>query len=229
MFRRTVLLFIVAAVAALPVHARAENAPGVAAVLAQIENLDPSLETYRARVEFSVGLHSFPYVKKTVHGETFFKRPDRMEIVFEDLPAYASHFKNVFVGLGTPHDWQRKFEISLVPHGSEPGASTELLLVPKAAGGRLRSIRVLLDSALMLPVKMLWTYHDGQIALTQSYVHVEGHTVLAAQSAEARFTLWRGFARTRLSKYAFNVPIDDAVFTKKEIAAAENLKPDRAP
>ena len=38
--------------------------------------------------------------------------PARMELVFTDLPPIARGFRNLYVGLGTPSDWARKFAIS---------------------------------------------------------------------------------------------------------------------
>ena len=72
------------------------------ALLAKLAGADPDLRTYRADVAFDVGLHSFPYLRKTLHGNAYFKRPARMELVFSDLPPIARGFRNLYVGLGTP-------------------------------------------------------------------------------------------------------------------------------
>ena len=180
-------------------------------------SVDPTLESYRARVEFSVGLRSFPYVKKTVHGDTYFKRPDKMELIFEDLPAYAAHFKNVFVGLGSVRDWDTKFLITLAnpPQGGQGGA--ELILVPRKSS-RLHDVHVLLDPQTSLPRRMIWHYNDGQIVLETTYVHIADHYVVASQHAEAHFPMFRGWAHSQVSQYAFNVPIDEAIFTPKKAA-----------
>ncbi len=95
-------------------HGARRRAPQDAtdALLARLAAADPDLRTYRADVAFDVGLHTFPYLRKTLHGNAYFKRPARMELVFSDLPPIARGFRNLYVGLGTPGDWAQKFAIT---------------------------------------------------------------------------------------------------------------------
>jgi hypothetical protein len=195
------------ALAAAP--ARADGDP-VTSLLAQMENTDPTLQTYRANVEFTVGLHTFPFVRKTLHGDAYFKRPSRMEIVFTDLPAFAKRFSNLYVGLGTPRDWERKFSIAAV---NVPGGHPYLILTPRASGGRLRHVDVYVDPASWLPARIVWTYVDGRIEMVQTIVARDGHHVIGAQTADIRMPWGHAYARARIEDYAINVPIDDAVFT----------------
>jgi hypothetical protein len=184
----------------------------LAALLERVNNASPEVESYRAAVDFNIGLHTFPFLRRTVHGNTYFKRPDRVEVVFSDLPSYAEHFRNVYVGLGTPYEWTRKFSIEL----ASPGTNAQhLVLTPKQRGGRLRNVAVYLDPQSSLPSRMVWSYHDGTIDMHQSIVPVDGHFVVGAQDADIKLPGVHAYVRARVYDYAFNVPIDDAVFTKK--------------
>ncbi|GAC1407617.1 MAG: hypothetical protein NVSMB64_14690 [Candidatus Velthaea sp.] len=200
---------------ALPAGARAAT-PGAQELLAQLESADPSLQTYRANVEFSVGLRSFPFLHKVVHGDAYFKRPGRMEIVFRDLPGFAQRFSNVYVGLGTPADWEKKFEIdtaqAVMPDGR---AVTYLVLTPRKADHRLQHVAVYIDPASSLPNRITWTYRDGAIEMKQDIVLFNGHNVIAAQNADIRLPGVHAYVNAKIANYAINVPVDDAVFTKK--------------
>src|ERR1700676_1569324 len=137
-----VLMVLLASLgAAAPLRAQDETA----AILATLAGADPDLRTYRADVAFDVGLRTFPFLRKTVHGNAYFKRPARMEIVFHDLPSYARGFSNLYVGLGTPSDWEKKFVITSAQERAGGLAVTSLVLTPRKADRRLREVDVYVD------------------------------------------------------------------------------------
>jgi len=190
--------------------------PSADLLLARIEAADPGLETYTASVEFKVGLHSFPFLRKTLHGEAYFKRPSRMELVFDDLPPYARAFRNVFVGLGTPSDWEKKFTIDTAQATGPDGAGTPyLVLTPRASDRRLQHVDVYLDAKRALPNRIVWTYRDGTIEMHQRFNDVDGHSVITDQDADIRLPGIHAYVLTTIDRYAINVPVDDAVFTKR--------------
>lgn len=181
-------------------------------ILAQIESIDPTLESYRASMEFTIGLHLPVPMHRTLHGETFFKRPAKMEVVFADLPPFAQQFRNVYVGLGVPQEWQKKFVIA---SGRARDGRDELVMTPRKAEGRLRTVTVDLDGISRLPEHVVWTYRDGSIEMHQKIVAVEGHYVVGSQHAEIRLPGVSAWINAKIGNYAFNVPIDDSIFTKK--------------
>ncbi|MFN2460211.1 MAG: outer membrane lipoprotein carrier protein LolA [Candidatus Velthaea sp.] len=189
---------------------------GAQALMAQLSAADPSLQTYRANVEFSVGLKTFPYLHKTLHGETFFKRPSRLEIVFSDLPGFAQSFKNLYVGLGTPADWEKKFEIDVAQEALPDGKSLPyLVLTPRKPDRRLQHVDVFIDLVSSLPNRIVWRYRDGVIQMRQDIVEFNGHSVISAQNADIRLPGVHAYVNAKMANYAINVPVDDAVFTKK--------------
>jgi hypothetical protein len=207
---------VLAAVTLLTPSGSRAATPGAEALMQLLEGADPSLQTYRANVEFSVGLHTFPFLHKTVHGETFFKRPSRMEIVFADLPGFAQSFKNLYVGLGTPSDWEKKFEIDVAQETLPNGKSLpHLVLTPRKADRRLQHVEVFIDPASSLPSRIIWRYRDGMIEMNQDIVQINGHSVIANQHADIRLPGVHAYVVATMGNYAFNVPVDDAVFTKK--------------
>lgn len=181
-------------------------------ILGQIEAIDPTLESYKANIEFTVGLHLPLPMHRTLHGVTYFKRPARMEVVFADLPAIAQQFRNVYVGLGVPQEWQKKFSIA---SARTRDGRDQLIMTPRKADGRLETVTVDLDGPSRLPEHVLWTYRDGSIDMRQKIVSIEGHYVVGSQHAEIKLPGVSAWINAKIGNYAFNVPIDDAVFTKK--------------
>jgi hypothetical protein len=92
-------------------------------LVAKIETQDPSLDSYRASIDFAVGLHSFPYIRKSVRGTAYYKRPDRLELVMEKLPSYARSLEHIFVGLGPPETWSDKFDVTVGDAGTRNDTS----------------------------------------------------------------------------------------------------------
>lgn len=205
-----VVLVVASLVAAEPSHAE----DGAAPLLARLASVDPGLQTYTADVAFDVGLHTFPFLRKTVHGNAYFKRPARMEIVFSDLPPIARSFRNVYVGLGTPADWAKKFEIATAVEQSDGRAVDYLVLTPRKPDHRLREVDVYVDGAVALPSRIVWRYRDGRIEMRQRFGRVDGHDLVVAQEADIRLPAMHAYVNARISNYAINVDVDDHVFTK---------------
>jgi hypothetical protein len=216
--RRLVVALVLCAVASVfPAEPlRAEDPAG--ALLARLAAADPDLRTYRADVAFDVGLHSFPYLRKTLHGNTYFKRPARMEVVFTDLPPVARAWSNLYVGLGTPADWERKFAITAAEDASAPHEQY-LVLTPRAADHRLREVDVYVDRTIALPERIVWHYRDGRIEMRQRFARIDGHDLVVAQDADIRLPAMHAYVNARISNYVLNGDVDDKVFTKRETPA----------
>lgn len=185
---------------------RAQDETG--ALLTKLASADPDLRTYRADVAFDVGLHTFPYLRKTLHGNAYFKRPARMELVFSDLPPVARAWSNLYVGLGTPADWEKKFAIAAA-------GDAHLVLTPLSGDRRLRDVDVYVDRAAALPERIVWNYRDGRIEMRQRFGRVDGHELVVAQDADIKLPAVHAYVNARITNYALNVDVDDKVFTPK--------------
>ncbi len=183
-----------------------------AALLARLAGADPDLRTYRADVAFDVGLHSFPYLRKTLHGNAYFKRPARMELVFSDLPPIARSWSNLYVGLGTPNEWEKKFTIAAA---TDAARDAYLVLTPRVPDHRLREVDVFVDRTVPLPERIVWRYHDGTIDMRQRFGRVDGHDLVVAQDADIRLPAVHAYVNARISNYALNVEVEDKIFTPK--------------
>lgn len=185
-------------------------------MLGKLAGADPELRSYRADVAFQVGLHSFPYLSRTLHGNAFFKRPANLELVFTDLPPIARAFSNVYVGLGSPAEWATKFVITSAEQTREGRSVRYLVLTPRATDHRLREVDVFVDEAASLPERIVWQYRDGRIEMRQLFERIEGHDVVVAQNADIRLPAMHAYVKAKITNYAMNVDVDDKVFTKKK-------------
>ena len=213
--RRLVLALVVVLVASMGAAVPSHAADEATALLARLAGVDPGLQTYKADVAFDVGMRSFPYLRKTVHGNAYFKRPARMEIVFSDLPTIARSFSNVYVGLGTPGDWEKKFEIGFATEPVDGRSTGYLVLTPRKPDHRLREVDVYVDAAVALPARIVWRYKAGRIEMRQRFGRAEGHDIVVAQDADIRLPAIHAYVNARITNYAINVDVDDRVFTKK--------------
>jgi hypothetical protein len=205
---RRIAVVVLAVLASLCAGAplRAQDETG--ALLTKLASADPDLRTYRADVAFDVGLHTFPYLRKTLHGNAYFKRPARMELVFSDLPPVARAWSNLYVGLGTPADWEKKFAIAAA-------GDAHLVLTPLSGDRRLRDVDVYVDRAAALPERIVWNYRDGRIEMRQRFGRVDGHELVVAQDADIKLPAVHAYVNARITNYALNVDVDDKVFTPK--------------
>lgn len=199
-------------VPAAPLHAQDETA----ALLATLAGADPDLRTYHADIAFDVGLRSFPYLRKTLHGNAYFKRPARMEVVFTDMPPVARAWSNLYIGLGTPEDWEKKFTITSANDAGGGLHAQYLVLTPRVADRRLREVDVYVDRAVALPERIVWRYRDGRIEMRQHFARIDGHDLVIAQDADIRLPAVHAYVNARITNYRLNVDVDDAIFTPKK-------------
>ena len=214
--RRSAAVLLLGFAALLSAAAPSRADDPTADLLAKLAGADPDLRSYKAHVAFDVGLHTFPFVRKTLHGSAYFKRPARMELVFEDLPPIARAFSNVYVGLGTPGEWATKFSIASSHERDGDRDVRYLVLTPRAENHRLREVDVFVDEVAALPQRIVWHYRDGRIDMHQRFARVEGHDLVVAQDADIRLPAMHAYVNARITNYALNVDVDDRVFTKKD-------------
>ena len=185
-------------------------------LVTHMETADPTLQSFRAKVEFAVGMYSFPYLHKTVHGEAYFKRPNKMQIVFSDLPAIAARFRQLYVGLGTPAEWRKKYEMASADIVVDGEPMQALLMTPKVPDRRLKAVEVAIDPQTWMPTRFLWRYSDGAIEMKQRIVEVDGHSMVGSQNADIRLPGVHAFVNAKITNHQVNAIFEDSVFTGKK-------------
>ena len=176
---RTVLLAALLVLA--PCVATAEEPPSVPAVLAELAASPDQPGEYKASVALHVRMRVFPFIRMTLHGDSWYKRPGLYRFVFRGVPIIARAFSDMKYDLGDPAHWADRYEIAFAPHST--AAAPVLRLTPKTPV-MVKSLDVTLDPAHGRILKATWARGDGgTITLVQTYTPVAGHAYVAKQAA----------------------------------------------
>src|SRR5947209_12631849 len=179
---RTVTAALAAAVLALvPLAAAGQDAPSVPAVLAALSASTEQPEQYKATVALHVRMRVFPFIRMTLHGDSWYKRPGLYRFVFHGVPLIARAFSDMKYDLGDPARWPDRYEIAFAPQST--AAAPVLRLTPKSPV-MVKQLDVALDPAHGRILKATWSRGDGGvITMVQTYVPVAGHAYVAKQAA----------------------------------------------
>jgi hypothetical protein len=179
---RAVLPALVAALLVLvPVTAPAQDAPTVPGVLAALAAAPEQPEEYKASVSLHVRMRVFPFIRMTLHGDSWYKRPGLYRFVFRGVPVIARAFSDMKYDLGDPAHWPERYEIAFAPQST--AAEPVLRLTPKAPV-LVKTLDVALDPARGRILKAVWSRNDGGvITLVQTYAPVAGHAFVSKQMA----------------------------------------------
>lgn len=204
------------AFASVPASAAGDRPTDPAAILARVQERNPSLSSYQGRMHVDLRMTSFPFLRQHLDGTTYYKRPSNYEVVFDRVPPLAKGFDKMFADVGDPANWERRFVVTYLGEREYSGRKDlELKLVQRVRG--------MIDHETVLIDPLTWTidsirydyYNGGHITMTQTFREVGGYSMLAEQNAEIAIPYARAVAHGTYSDYKTNVAVDDSVFTKK--------------
>ena len=180
---RTVPAVLAAALLVLlPLAAAADDQPAVPAVLAMLAAAPEQPEEYKASVALHVRMRVFPWIRITLHGDSWYKRPGLYRFVFRGVPVIARAFSDMKYDLGDPSHWQERYEIAYAP---ESTAEVPVLRLTPKTPVLVKQLDVTLDAAHGRILKAVWSRGDGGlITLVQTYTPVGAHAYVAKQTAK---------------------------------------------
>src|ERR1700730_3809701 len=123
------VLLVAALLVLVPCPAVAEDVPTVPSVLAALAAAPDQPDAYKASVALHVRMRMFPFIRMTLHGDSWYKRPGLYRFVFRGVPLIARAFSDMKYDLGDPAHWPDKYEIAFAPD-STPAAPI-LRLTPR--------------------------------------------------------------------------------------------------
>ena len=175
-------MLLTALLVLVPCTAVAQEAPTLPSVLAALSDATEQPEAYKANVSLHVRLRVFPFIRMTLHGDSWYKRPGLYRFVFRGVPLIARAFSDMKYDLGDPAHWSDRYDIAFAPdsNASEP----VLRLTPKSAV-QVKWMDVTVDPVRGRILKATWARNDGgTITLVQTYAPLAGHTFVARQNAK---------------------------------------------
>jgi hypothetical protein len=176
------MVLLAALLVIAPCMAAADEAPpSVPAVLAELAASPEQPGEYKASVALHVRMRVFPFIRMTLHGDSWYKRPGLYRFVFRGVPIIARAFSDMKYDLGDPARWPDRYEIAFAPQST--AAAPVLRLTPKSPV-MVKQLDVALDPAHGRILKAVWSRGDGgTITLVQTYTPVSGHAYVAKQAA----------------------------------------------
>ncbi|GAC1580462.1 MAG: hypothetical protein NVS3B7_15050 [Candidatus Elarobacter sp.] len=164
-----------------PCAAKADDVPTVPGVLAMLAASPDQPQEYKADVSLHVRMRVFPFIRMTLRGDSWYKRPGLYRFVFRGMPIVARAFSDMKYDLGDPAHWPERYDISFAPDSTP--AAPMLRLTPKSPV-LVKTLDVTLDPAHGRILKAIWLRSDGgMITLVQRYAPVAGHQFVAKQTA----------------------------------------------
>ena len=222
--RRVAALFFVCAFFALNLGASARRISqqplqnlSVDDVIANLVSRNTGLTTFQARI--AIRLHTgIPFLNPALEGNTYYKRPDRYEVVFTKYPSWAKSFEALYSDIGDPAVWYKRFYYALHGTRAYKGHTDVVLRLVQRVRGEIDHEDVLVDPRRWLIDEMEYVYYrGGRITVEQTYHQESGFSVLDTQHAVIAMPPFpRARADAKYSGYRLNVAIDDSVFTKEQ-------------
>lgn len=144
-----VLALMAAGNSTQPAHAQSGQAHAM--ILHMLER-NPGLRSFGSHVRVHARMFNFPFLRPTLQGNSYFKRPDSYEVVFDRMPGYAKGFERLFNDIGDPASWEKQ---QIVSYDGE-----------HCIGGRT-----------MLALRMTKKIRSDQLAYTVVYVNPSTYEV----------------------------------------------------
>jgi hypothetical protein len=187
------------------------------AVIAKMTQRNAALSSYRTRVHVDVHMQSFPFLSPTLDGTSYYKRPDRYEIVFDRVPGYAKGFSRLFNDVGDPGSWGKLNDIAIDGQRELNGRPMIVLrLTKKIHSDILAYALAFVDAQSYTLPQMEWHYTSGGVVtMTQTYRQEGAFWLISTQHATIRIPYVHAVADASYAPYQTNVPVDSQVFATK--------------
>jgi hypothetical protein len=205
-------VWVVLTVAASTIGAAspAANAPAPSLrLLARATNPNPTLNSYTASAQLSALLHAIVPVHKTFSGTVYYLRPNR-KIEFQGVPGALSRFRDL---ASTTPTYEQATKQYVVTPLTDNGTVSTYSLVPRKAGGRVKSVVISVSDASALLSQAQWNYtNGGTLTFGQTYTNVEGYRLPTSATISARFPDYRVDGTLTFTNYRPNATVSPAVF-----------------
>jgi anti-anti-sigma regulatory factor len=176
---------------------------------------DPNLQSFEADVQVDIAMRTFPWVHPKLVGKTYFKRPDRYEIVFARVPWYAKGLDHLYADIGDPSTWSENFVITADGERNVGGRRQLALHMVQRVRGMIQHEEAYIDPVAWTINELDYFYYNGgSIEIQQTFSLVDGFTLLHSQHATIAIPHIRVVANSTFDAFRTNVAIDDSVFIK---------------
>ena len=182
------------------------------AVFGRMQRVNLGLKSYTASLKLDITAHSFPYLSPKLTGTAFYKRPNKNAIHFDQVPALADKFQNVYPQIELPAEWNGIYVVTPL---ADDGTNSSFRLV-RRKNGRIDHIDVKVDDRTATIASMTWFYKEdaggGSITLNQQYVPIGANFVVKSATGHVDIPKFNADIVSAFTNYKINVAIADRVF-----------------
>ena len=191
--------------------------PAAHALVQKMLAANPSLATYRARVHVNTRMLSFPWLAPKLDGTSYYKRPNKYEVVFDRVPGYAKGFEKLFNDVGDPSSWEKDSYLALDANRMLNGKSMLVVrMTKKIYSTTLDYTLAYVDPQSHLLARMEFYYRNGGfIAMDQKFRNEGSYQLIDTQHADIAIPHVHAVADASYAAYETNVAVDSSVFEKK--------------
>lgn len=186
-------------------------------IVTRIEQRNPTLQTYQTRVHVDTHMKTFPWLAPKLDGTSYYKSPDKYEVVFDRMPSYAKGFDKFFGDVDQPSAWVRDWNIDY--QGLQDVDGHQLLalrMTKKIHSDQITDSVAYVDPSTYQVVRMDWHYtNGGSITMTQTFKQQGMYNVPATRHVDVRIPHVHAVADATYADYQTNVIVSDAIFAKK--------------
>jgi len=180
-----------------------------------------AVSSYTANISLHVAMHSFPFIRMTINGDTAYQQPGQYTLKMHTLPALAKAFQNVSGDAGDPTVWVLKYDIAVDRSNPLPAGHIALKMTPKSPC-QVDHAEATIDTATMTVSRMEWFYgNGGHIAVDYQYEAFGGVLMVAHQSAEIAMPNIRATASADLTNYALQMDLAAVTAANRKAAASQ--------
>lgn len=192
--------------------------PEAAAVIQKMLDRNESLNSYQSRVHVDMRMLNFPFLSPKLDGTAYYKRPNKFEVVFDRVPAYAKGFQSLFNDVADPVSWRVDSNITskgLVKLDGYPNEMIAIYMTKRQYSATIADTVAYIEPNTYELLEMDFNYRNGgKIRFRQWYRMEGGFSVVSQQHVDIDIPHVHAVGDSKFATYQTNVAIDDSVFKK---------------
>jgi hypothetical protein len=173
-------------------------------VVSNLSARNATLSTFQAHVD--IRLHTgIPFLNPTFEGMTYFKQPDRHEVIFTKSPSYAKGFEQLYSDVSDPTVWDKKFICTIDGDQEYNGTKDIALRLVERVRGSLDHETVLVDPRHWVIDEIVYSYYSGgHITVDKVYSYEGGFAQCHRSRTRAPMRTTRNTRSTSRSTIRFS-------------------------
>lgn len=183
-------------------------------VIAQMQKKNELINDFTVNLDinFYAYLMYFP-----VKAKLYFKRPDRVRMVFLNIPDFLRGCEKEFKAIIPSETMRKKYRCKVLAKETTEGKVHYVMKMSPLEEGNLKQVLMWVHSVDLIPEKMFLTYRDGStIEVENEFISFEGIKIVKKQKISFKLRQLHARSINVYSNYSINKGIPDSIFEDKE-------------